>query len=157
MVDEALAALLARHRAAEVDASYAAYDTHPRRARRVGKPGVVPSGGCSIVTNVPARGRWWCDGRDRAADPWSSCLGDAAILFAMDGPHRAMHDDDPEPSRSEVLLEPGADPVPLPSAVNLDSVESVSLAILVERLGRLAEERMRQVCAALAIAVDCST
>lgn len=29
LVDEALAALLARHRAAEVDASYAAYDKHP--------------------------------------------------------------------------------------------------------------------------------
>ena len=29
LVDEALAALLARHRSAEVDASYAAYDVHP--------------------------------------------------------------------------------------------------------------------------------
>ena len=29
LVDEALAALLARHRAAEVDASYAAYDEQP--------------------------------------------------------------------------------------------------------------------------------
>lgn len=29
LVDDALAALLARHRDAEVDASYAAYDTHP--------------------------------------------------------------------------------------------------------------------------------
>ena len=29
LVDEALAALLARHRAHEVDASYAAYDQHP--------------------------------------------------------------------------------------------------------------------------------
>lgn len=29
MIDDALAALLARHRAAEVDASYAAYDSHP--------------------------------------------------------------------------------------------------------------------------------
>lgn len=29
LVDEALAALLARHRSAEVNASYAAYDTHP--------------------------------------------------------------------------------------------------------------------------------
>ena len=29
MIDEALAALLARYRAAEVDASYAAYDTQP--------------------------------------------------------------------------------------------------------------------------------
>ena len=29
LFDEALAALLARHRAAETDASYAAYDEHP--------------------------------------------------------------------------------------------------------------------------------
>jgi hypothetical protein len=29
LVDEALAALLARHRSAEVDAGYAAYDEHP--------------------------------------------------------------------------------------------------------------------------------
>jgi hypothetical protein len=29
LIDEALGALLARHRAAEVDASYAAYDDHP--------------------------------------------------------------------------------------------------------------------------------
>jgi hypothetical protein len=28
-IDAALAALLARHRAAEIDASYAAYDEHP--------------------------------------------------------------------------------------------------------------------------------
>jgi mRNA interferase MazF len=57
---------------------------------------------------------------------------------------------------SEVILEPGEDPVPLRSAVNLDSVESVSTAILVERMGRVADHRMRQICAALAIAVDCS-
>ena len=29
LIDEALGALLVRHRAAEVDASYAAYDEHP--------------------------------------------------------------------------------------------------------------------------------
>lgn len=29
LLDEALAALLARHRSAEVDAAYAAYDKHP--------------------------------------------------------------------------------------------------------------------------------
>jgi antitoxin MazE5 len=29
LIDEALGALLARHRASEVDASYAAYDEHP--------------------------------------------------------------------------------------------------------------------------------
>ena len=58
---------------------------------------------------------------------------------------------------SEVVLEPGDDPVPLRSAVNLDSIESVSIAILVERLGRVSEARMREICAALAVAVDCSS
>lgn len=29
LLDEALAALIARHRAAEIDAAYAAYDEHP--------------------------------------------------------------------------------------------------------------------------------
>jgi hypothetical protein len=29
LIDEALDALLAQHRAAEIDAAYAAYDTHP--------------------------------------------------------------------------------------------------------------------------------
>ncbi|HET8588809.1 MAG TPA: hypothetical protein VFM01_04190 [Nakamurella sp.] len=29
MIEEALRALLARHRSAEIDASYAAYDDHP--------------------------------------------------------------------------------------------------------------------------------
>lgn len=56
---------------------------------------------------------------------------------------------------SEVHLEPGDDPVPLRSAVNLDSVESVSVTTLVERIGRLADARMHEVCSALAVAVDC--
>jgi len=42
-----------------------------------------------------------------------------------------------------------------PSAVNLDSVESLSVGVLVERLGRLSDARMREVCAALEVAVDC--
>jgi mRNA interferase MazF len=58
---------------------------------------------------------------------------------------------------SEVVLDPGDDPVPRPSAVNLDSVESVSIAVLVERLGSLSGSRMREVCAALEVAVDCTT
>ncbi len=53
------------------------------------------------------------------------------------------------------MLEPGDDPVPRRSAVNLDSVESVPVALLVERLGRLSDVRMEQVCDALAVAVDC--
>jgi len=55
-----------------------------------------------------------------------------------------------------VALEPGDDPVPQPSVVNLDSVESVSVALLTERLGRLSDVRMREVCAALAVATGCS-
>jgi mRNA interferase MazF len=56
---------------------------------------------------------------------------------------------------SEVVLEAGGDPVPQRSAINLDSIESVSVAVLVERLGRLSDNRMREVCAALAVATDC--
>jgi mRNA interferase MazF len=56
---------------------------------------------------------------------------------------------------SEVVLDPGDDPIPRPSAVNLDSVESVSLGVLVERLGVLDGVRMREVCTALAVATDC--
>ena len=39
--------------------------------------------------------------------------------------------------------------------MNLDSVESVSIAVLAQRLGRLSDRRMEQVCDALAVAVDC--
>jgi len=56
---------------------------------------------------------------------------------------------------SEVILEPGDDPVPRRSAVNLDLVESVSVAVLVNRLGRLADTRMREICGAIEAAVDC--
>lgn len=56
---------------------------------------------------------------------------------------------------SEVILEPGDDPIGQRCAVNLDSVESVSIATLVQRMGRLSDERVRQICAALAVAVSC--
>ena len=56
---------------------------------------------------------------------------------------------------SEVVLDAPDDPVPQRSAVNLDAVESVSVGVLVERLGRLSDERMREVCTALEVAVDC--
>jgi mRNA interferase MazF len=54
-----------------------------------------------------------------------------------------------------VLLDPSEDPIPRKSVVNLDSVESVSVGTLVERAGRLSDERMRQICSALEIAVAC--
>jgi mRNA interferase MazF len=56
---------------------------------------------------------------------------------------------------SEVALEPNDDPVPRRSSVNLDSVESVSVGALVERLGRLSDNRMHEVCVALDVAVEC--
>lgn len=56
---------------------------------------------------------------------------------------------------SEVVLEPQDDPIPRRSAVSLDSVENVSTGALVERVGRLADLRMQEICAALAVAVDC--
>ena len=56
---------------------------------------------------------------------------------------------------SEVVLEVGEDPIPRRSAVNLDSIESVSIGVLVARLGRLSDVRMRHVCDALEIAVGC--
>lgn len=56
---------------------------------------------------------------------------------------------------SEVVLEPGDDPVGRRCAVALDALESVAVGTLVERLGTLSDERMRQICDALAVAVDC--
>ena len=56
---------------------------------------------------------------------------------------------------SEVVLEPDDDPIGQRSAVNLDSVESVSIAVLVERIGALSGPRMREICKALEVATDC--
>lgn len=46
--------------------------------------------------------------------------------------------------------------MPKRSAVNLDSVESVATTALTQRLGRLADLRMHEICTALAVAVDCN-
>jgi mRNA interferase MazF len=55
---------------------------------------------------------------------------------------------------SEVTLAPDEDPIPQALAVNLDSIGSVSVGTLTQRLGRLSNRRMRQVCAAITVAVD---
>ena len=54
-----------------------------------------------------------------------------------------------------MTIEPGEDPVPAVSAVNLDSLDNTPVALLVQRLGRLSDERMRQICVALEVAVAC--
>lgn len=56
---------------------------------------------------------------------------------------------------SEVALEPGDDPVPQRCVLNLDVPETVPMSLLTQRLGRLSDERVQQVCDALAVAVDC--
>jgi mRNA interferase MazF len=107
------------------------------------------------VTALPARGEiWWCELAEIGRRPVVVLSRDAAIprlRRTLVGPCTTTIRGLP----SEVSLEPGEDPVPRPSVVNLDSVESVALATLVERLGRLSDERMRQICAALEIAVAC--
>ncbi len=104
---------------------------------------------------TPRRGEvWWCELPEIGRRPVVVLSRDAAIPRlgrALIGPCTTTIRGIP----SEVLLEPAEDPIPLPSAINLDSVESVSLGTLVHRLGRLSDGRMEEVCRALGIAVAC--
>ncbi|HEU4545708.1 MAG TPA: type II toxin-antitoxin system PemK/MazF family toxin [Microlunatus sp.] len=105
---------------------------------------------------LPARGEvWWCELGEIGRRPVVVLSRDAAIPRLR----RVLVAPCTTTIRglvSEVVLDPSVDPVPRVSAINLDSVESVSLGVLVDRLGRLSDERMRQVCAALSVAVDCA-
>ena len=105
---------------------------------------------------VPLRGEvWWCEPPQVGRRPVVVLSRDIAIPRLR----RALVAPCTTTIRglsSEVVLEPDVDPVPRLSAVNLDSVESVSIGVLVERLGRLSDDRMREICEALQIAVDCA-
>jgi mRNA interferase MazF len=107
------------------------------------------------VTALPARGEvWWCELPEVGRRPVVVLSRDAAIprpQRALIGPRTTTIRGIP----SEVLLEPREDPIPRISAVNLDSVESVSIAMLMERLGRLGDDRMRQIREAQEVAVAC--
>ena len=107
------------------------------------------------MTSLPARGElWWCELPAVGRRPVVVLSRDAAIprlRRALIAPCTTTSGR----CASEVVLEPGEDPIPRRSAVNLDAVESVSVAVLVSRLGRLADARMREICDALAVAVDC--
>jgi mRNA interferase MazF len=107
------------------------------------------------VITLPGRGEvWWCELAEAGRRPVVVLSRDAAIPRLR----RALVAPCTTTIRglaSEVVLEPVDDPIPRRSAVNLDLVESVSVAVLVDRLGRLADSRMREVCAALSVAVDC--
>lgn len=98
---------------------------------------------------------WWLESPDSGRRPVVVLLRDAALsrlATAIVAPCTTTIRGLP----SEVVLEPGDDPVLRVSAVNLDSIEAAPQAHLVERLGRLSDERMRQICAALEVAVACA-
>lgn len=86
---------------------------------------------------LPARGElWWCETTDAAPRPVVVLSRDVAIprlrrvlVAPCTTTVRGL--------ASEVVPEPGADPVPQRAAVNLDLVESVPVASLGSRLGRL--------------------
>jgi mRNA interferase MazF len=109
------------------------------------------------VSGLPARGEvWWCELPEVGRRPVVVLSRDAAIprlRRTLIAPCTTTIRRIP----SEVLLEPGEDPIPQTSVINVDSVESVSLGTLVERLGRLSDDRMRQVCKALELAVGCES
>lgn len=104
----------------------------------------------------PERGDvWWCEHPEIGRRPVVVLSRSAAIRArrrVIVAPCSTVH----RGLESEVELDPRADPVPRPCVAALDSVESVPTALLTERLGRLADHTMRQVCAALAVAVDCA-
>ena len=107
------------------------------------------------MTPAPRRGElWWCEPPEIGRRPVVVLSRDVAIPRLR----RALVAPCTTTIRglgSEVVLEPDDDPIGRRCAVNLDSVESVSIAVLVERLGTLSGARMRDICAALEVAVDC--
>ena len=107
------------------------------------------------MSDIPARGEiWWCELPGVSPRPAVVISRDAAIprlRRTLVAPCTTTIRGLP----SEVVLEPGADPIPRPSAINLDLVESVSVGSLTRRLGRLSDDRMQEVCTALRVAVDC--
>jgi mRNA interferase MazF len=104
----------------------------------------------------PRRGElWWCELPEVGRRPVVVLTRDAAIprlRRTLVAPCTTTIRGLP----SEVILDPGDDPVPRRTAVNLDSVESVAVAVLVDRIGTLSDDRMRDLCAALEVAVDCT-
>lgn len=107
------------------------------------------------MSELPARGEvWWCELPELARRPVVVLSRDAAIprlRRALVGPCTTTIRGLP----SEVVLDPESDPVPRRSAVNLDSIESVSVGTLVQRLGRLSDDRMREICGAITVATAC--
>ncbi|MEQ1699496.1 MAG: type II toxin-antitoxin system PemK/MazF family toxin [Ilumatobacteraceae bacterium] len=104
---------------------------------------------------TPARGElWWCETPDAGRRPCIVLTRDQAIprlrrvLVAYASTNERGLD-------TEVVLDPSEEPVRLRCVLQLDSTQSVSIGLLVQRMGRLSDDRMREVCSALAVAIDC--
>lgn len=107
------------------------------------------------MSTLPARGEiWWCEPPEVGRRPVVVLSRDVAIprlRRVLVGPCTTTV----RRLSSEVALEPGDDPVPRSCVVNLDSVESVSVALLTDRLGRVSDARMAEICEALRVATAC--
>ncbi len=105
--------------------------------------------------DLPRRGEvWWCEPPEIGRRPVVVLSRDVAIprlrrtlVAPCTTTLRGLE--------SEVILEPGEDPIGRRCAVNLDSVESIAIGLLVERIGTLSGIRMTQICDALRVATDC--
>lgn len=108
------------------------------------------------MTSLPQRGElWWCELPEVGRRPVLVLSRDAAIT----GRRRTIVAPCSTTVRglpTEVDLHPSTDPVPRPCVASLDSVQNVAVALLVDRMGRVEDHRMSQVCDALAIATGCS-
>jgi len=107
------------------------------------------------VTDLPRRGElWWCEPPEIGRRPVVILSRDAAIprlRRALIAPCTTTIRGLP----SEVVLEPGDDPISRRSAVNLDTIESVSLGVLHTRIGVLSGKRMSEICDAIDVATAC--
>ena len=121
----------------------------------MGEPGRSSGFGRKRVSGLPRRGEvWWYEAPHQRPRPVVVLSRNAAIpklRRVIVAPCSTVIRN----LATEVRLEPGQEPIPLPSVVQLDATFNVSVAHLTSRLGRLSGDRMHQVCAALTTAVDC--
>ncbi len=104
---------------------------------------------------MPARGEvWWCDVPTAGRRPVIVLSRDAAIP-ALRRVLVAPCTTTVRNLASEVALDPVSDGVPRPCVANLDSVESVSVGVLVDRIGRIGPVAEEAVCGAMLAAIGC--
>ena len=110
---------------------------------RCGKRRLQPGGDARCALRLP---RLRLAARSRV----SSCPGERASVSNSASSTR--------PCTTTIRLLPSnqaTDPVPRCCVVSVDSIKSVALGLRTERIGRLADLRMRPLCKALEVAVDC--